>query len=304
MDQLRAIRYFVSVAEQGSFSSAAQQFQVPASSISRRIADLENSLGASLLKRSTRQVAMTEIGAAYLAQVKVVLSQLEQSDQAVRNYQSKPMGRLKISSMVGFGERILLPMMDEFQERYPDVVLDIVLSDELSKLSRDDVDIAIRGGFAPDERVLAIKLMDNHFIPAAAPRYLQQAGVPARTGELRAHRGLFFKTPMGATPWLSEIQGQWQDVSGPPCVISNNGKWLVSQAIAGKGILLMPEWVLAPYFNSGELVPLKFEEPLGITENASLAVFMLYQRAAYAIPKVKVAVDFIAARVKTGVPAL
>jgi len=298
MDQLRAIRYFIAVAEGESFSSAAKQFEVPASSISRRISDLETSLGAQLLKRTTRMVHLTEIGHAYYRQVKDIVSQLEQSDQTVRSYQTKPTGRLKISSMVGFGERILIPLMDEFRERYPDILLDVVLSDELSSLSRDDVDIAIRGGYAPNERVLAVKLMDNQFIAVSAPSYLKKHGTPQTTEQLKQHKGLFFKTPAGPIPWLSEINGQWQQVAPTPVMITNNGKWLVDQAIAGKGILMMPYWVLKPYLESGKLIQLTFDQPLDITQSANLAVYMLYQKSAYGIPKVKAAVDFIAARVK------
>jgi DNA-binding transcriptional LysR family regulator len=298
MDQLRAIRYFIAVAEGESFSTAAKQFDVPASSISRRISDLESSLGAQLLKRTTRMVHLTEIGEAYYRQVKDIVGQLEQSDQTVRSYQTKPTGRLKISSMVGFGERILIPLMDEFSERYPDILLDVVLSDELSSLSRDDVDIAIRGGYAPNERVLAVKLMENQFIPVAAPAYIKTYGVPKTTEQLKQHRGLFFKTPAGPIPWLSEIHGQWQQVAPPAAMITNNGKWLVDQAIAGKGILMMPYWVLKPYLESGELIQLKFDQPLDITQSANLAVYMLYQKSSYGIPKIKAAVDFIAARVK------
>ena len=298
MDQLRAIRYFIAVVEGESFSAAASQFDVPASSISRRISDLETSLGAQLLKRTTRMVHLTEIGDAYYRQVKDIVGQLEQSDRAVRSYQTEPMGRLKISSMVGFGERMLIPLMDEFQQAYPEVVLDVVLSDELSSLSRDDVDIAIRGGYAPNERVLAVKLMANQFIPVASPEYLKMHGVPKTTAELKQYQGLFFKTPMGPTPWLSEINGQWQEVTAPAKLISNNGKWLVQEAIAGKGILMIPTWVVQPHLDNGELIQLHFDEPLNITENANFAIYMLYQKSAYAIPKVKAAVDFIAARIK------
>jgi DNA-binding transcriptional LysR family regulator len=298
MDQLKAIRYFISVVEAGSFSAAAIQFDVPASSISRRISDLEVSLGAQLLKRSTRLVSLTEIGQTYYGEVKDILIQLERSDQVVRSYQTQPMGRLKISSMVGFGENILIPLMDEFKQTYPDIVLDVVLSDELSSLSRDDVDIAIRGGYAPNERVLAVKLMSNQFVPVAAPSYLKQYGTPKSTEQLKQHKGLFFKTPMGPTPWLSEINGQWQDVTAPAELISNNGKWLVQEAIAGKGILMIPVWVVQPYLERGELMQLEFEQPLNITENANFAIYMLYQKLAYSTPKVKAAVDFITTKVK------
>ncbi|MFP3353626.1 LysR family transcriptional regulator, partial [Pseudoalteromonas sp. SIMBA_153] len=143
----------------GSFTKAANAFKVPPSSLSRRVSDLEKSLGATLLKRSTRIVKLTEVGQVYYDDMQQVLDQLEQSKVTVRSYQTTPMGRLRISSMVGFGEKILLPLLDEFGELYPEIVLDVSLSDELSALGRDDVDIAIRGGYAPNERVLAIRLM-------------------------------------------------------------------------------------------------------------------------------------------------
>lgn len=226
MDQLHAIRYFSKVVETGSFTKAAKVFGVPSSSLSRRVSDLEKSLGATLLKRSTRMVKLTEVGQVYYNDVQHILTHLEQSKETVRSYQTTPMGRLRISAMVGFGEKILLPLLDEFGELYPHIVLYVSLSDELSTLGRDDVDIAIRGGYAPNERVLAIRLMDNSFIPVASPRYLQTHSVPSNALELRAYNGLYFKTP-----WLCHMDDQWHDVSGPAVAISNNGPWLAKKSL-------------------------------------------------------------------------
>ncbi|MDX2319556.1 MAG: LysR substrate-binding domain-containing protein [Moritella sp.] len=298
MDQLRALKYFVKVVEHGSFSQAAELFSVPPSSLSRRIADLEKSLGATLLKRTTRAVSLTEIGQIYYQQVSEVLSLLAYSDETVRNYQATPMGVLNISSMVGFGERILLPLLDEFRELYPQITLNISLSDDLSTLGRDEVDLAIRGGYAPDERVLAIKLMDNNFIAVAAPSYLETYGVPVNAMELKQHKGLYFKAPNGPTPWICEIDNQWQDVSAERVLISNNGKWLVEKAVAGLGILLMPRWALKPYIESGQLTELTITPSIKITQQANLGVFLLYQKQRYQVPKIKAAVDFLVERVK------
>lgn len=298
MDELRALRYFCKVAETGSFTQAAKVFAVPPSSLSRRVADLEKSLGTTLLKRSTRVVKLSEIGQRYYLQMQDILNQLEQSNEAVRSYQAKPVGHLHISSMVGFGERILLPMLDEFSQLYPDIVLDVSLSDELSALSRDEVDIAIRGGYAPNERVIAIKLMDNQFIPVASPGYLKEKGIPNSAVELRQHKGLYYRTPNGPTPWLCKIDGQWQDVSAPQVAVSNNGKWLANKAINGQGIMMAPRWVLKPYLQSGELQELFFEPNIHISQSNELAVYLLYQKHAYLLPKIKVAVDFLVARVQ------
>jgi DNA-binding transcriptional LysR family regulator len=302
MDELRALRYFSKVVETGSFTKAAISFSVPPSSLSRRVADLEKSLGATLLKRSTRVVRVTEIGQSYYEEVREILHQLEQSNEAVRSYQAKPMGQLRISSMVGFGERILLELLDEFSHLYPEIILDVSLSDDLSTLGRDDVDIAIRGGYAPNERVQAIRLMDNEFIPVAAPCYLDEMGTPTSVFELRQHRGLYFRTPHGPSPWLCEVNGQWEDVSAPQAAISNNGKWLADKAVGGLGIVMAPRWLLSPYIPSGKLQELSFEHKLRISQNTDLAVYLLYQKQRYAVPKVKVAVDFLIARVQQKYP--
>lgn len=296
MDELKALRYFSKVVETGSFTKAASVFDVPPSSLSRRVANLEASLGATLLKRSTRVVQVTEIGLLYYQQVQDILLQIEQSNETVRSYHAKPMGRLRISSMVSFAEGILLPLMEEFKQAYPDIILDISLSDELTALGRDDVDIAIRGGYPPNERVQALRLMDNEFVPAAAPHYLKVHGSPNSAFDLRQHKGLFFRTPAGPSPWLCESSGEWHDVSGEAIAISNNAPWLGRQALAGKGIILAPAWSLAGYLESGELVKLDLSPAPTVSQNPNLAIYLLYQKQRYLVPKVKVAVDFLVAR--------
>ncbi len=283
--------------ETESFTKAAARFSVPPSSLSRRIADLENSLGANLLKRSTRVVQVTEIGREYYNQVSQIIAELDNSNEAVRSYQAKPKGQLRISCMSGFGERILCPLLDEFSKLYPDIILDVHLSDELSTLGRDDVDIAIRGGYAPNERVVALRLMDNQFVPAASKKYLSEMGTPKHPLQLKQHKGLYYRTPMGPTSWLCEIEGQWQDVSAPAVAISNGGIWLLSKAVKGQGIIMLPRWVLQPYFDSGELQLLDVNPNISTTQNHEFAIYLLYQKQRYHVPKVKVAVDFLVARI-------
>ncbi len=297
MDQLRAIKYFVKVAETSSFSRAAEHFKVPPSSLSRRVADLEEHLGATLLTRSTRVVRLTEIGQRYYRDIVEVLAQLDATHEAVGLYQTEPMGRLRVSAMVGFGEQILLPLMDRFTQRYPDVQLDITLSDELSVLDRDDVDIAIRGGYAPDARVVAIKLMNNDFVAVAAPAYLARYGTPTHPLELKHHKGLYFRTPQGPTRWICELDDRWQDVSAPAVAYSNAGPWLLERAVRGEGILMLPGWVMKPYLERGELVPVLVSPGLQVTTQPGMAIYLLYQKTRYQVPKIRAAVDFLVAEI-------
>ena len=191
-----------------------------------------------------------------------------------------------------------LLVLDEFKARYPEIILDISLSDELTTLGRDEVDIAIRGGYAPNERIQAIRLMDNEFIPVAAPAYLDAHGTPTHPFELREHDGVFYRTPAGPTPWLCEIDGEWHEVTGRAVAISNNGRWLAQQAEEGRGVMMAPRWSLSDYLDTGALLELPFDPPLRVSQNPELAIYLLYQKHRYRVPKVKVAVDFLVARIR------
>lgn len=298
MDELKAVRYFIKVVELGNFTQAAHHFKVPASSLSRRVSDLEKHLGASLLKRSTRVVKLTEIGEQYYHQMNELIHQLDQNNEAVRNYQAKPMGTLKVSAMTGLGQKIVLPLLDELTQRYPDIRLDVHLTDEISSLVNDEVDIAFRGGYAPNERVIAVKLMDNSFIAVASTRYFERYGKPVHVNELKQHKGLYYRTPKGHTPWLCELEGQWQDVSAPMQLCCNDGIWLIEKAIKGEGILMLPRWVLAPYLERGQLIELTFSQTLTVSPNPDIGIFLLYQKQRYHVPKVKAAIDFLIEKIR------
>jgi DNA-binding transcriptional LysR family regulator len=191
-----------------------------------------------------------------------------------------------------------MPLLDEFSLIYPDIILDVHLSDELTVMDRDDVDIAIRGGYAPNERVMAVKLMDNEFIAAASASYLAEHGTPCHPLELPQHKGLYYRAPTGAAPWISKIAGQWQTVSAKEVAISNAGTWLINKAIEGKGIVMLPRWVLAPYFKQHTLQELVFEPAVHINQTPEMSIFLLYQKQRYSVPKIKVAVDFLIDHIK------
>ncbi|EAR09887.1 LysR family transcriptional regulator [Reinekea blandensis] len=296
MDQLRALRYFASVADTSSFSRSAERFRVPPSSLSRRIADLEAHLGATLLNRTTRSVSLTEVGRQYAKQIQPLLQNLAEADDAVRSYSKEPMGTLRISSMVSFGEHKLRPVLKDFSARYPKIVLDVHLTDTVTTLDKDHIDLAIRGGYVPNERIVAKRLMGNDFVPLAAPSYLQRHGTPTTALELRQHRGLYFRTPAGPTPWLAKIDEQWQNVSGPAVMTTNDGPWLREQAVNGGGIIFMPKWVCEEEIERGQLIELTLDAPTRITPDNQFAVYLLYQTHRYSIPKIKVAVDYLLER--------
>ncbi len=301
MDKLRALHYLVKVADTLSFSRAARAFGVPASSISRRITDLEAALGVELLHRTTRTVRLTEAGALYLEQVRAGLTQLDDADELVGQRSSTPSGTLRISAMPGYGQRLLMPALQDFGERYPEIVLDVHLSDALVELGRDQIDIAIRGGRQPQDRVVARKLDPNRFVLAASPQYLQKAGTPRTLEELEGHRALMYRGPNAVIKWQGLDEDGWREIPVTPAFISNDGASLIAMACRHQGLVLLSEWALTDYFRRGELMPLTLDRPVSVGRGGEVGIYLLYLQTRYRIPKVRVAVEFLIERL--GSPA-
>jgi DNA-binding transcriptional LysR family regulator len=296
MDKLRALQYLLKVADTLSFSRAARAFGVPASSISRRISDLEAELGVELLHRTTRTVRLTEIGALYLEQVRAGMAQLNDAEELVGQRSRTPSGTLRISAMPSYGQLLLMPALQDFSERYPDIVLDVHLSDTLVDLGRDQVDIAIRGGRQPQDRVVARKLDPNRFILAASPQYLARRGTPRTLDELEDHRGLMYRGPNTVIKWQGLDDDGWRELAIVPAFISNDGASLIAMACHHRGVVLLSEWGLKDCLRRGELVEITIDRPVSVGRGGEAGIYMLYLQTRYRIPKVRVAVEFLMAR--------
>lgn len=302
MDKLRALQYLVKVADTLSFSKAARSFGVPASSISRRITDLEADLGVELLHRTTRTVRLTEIGALYLEQVRAGIAQLDDAQELVGQRSSTPSGTLRISAMPSYGQRLLMPALQDFSERYPDIVLDVHLSDALVELGRDQIDIAIRGGRQPQDRVVARKLDPNRFILAASPQYLAQMGTPRTLDDLPGHRALMYRGPNALIKWQGLDDDGWREIPIAPAFISNDGASLIAMACRHRGLVLLSEWGLKDYLRRGELVQVALAQPVSVGRGGEAGIYLLYLQTRYQIPKVRVAVEFLVARLGAETP--
>jgi len=300
MDKLRALQYLLKVADTLNFSRAAKAFGVPASSISRRIADLETALGVELLHRTTRTVRLTEVGALYLEQVRAGMALLHDAEELVGQRSSAPSGTLRISAMPSYGQLLLMPALQDFSERYPDIVLDVQLSDALVDLGRDQIDIAIRGGSQPQDRVVARRLDPNRFVLAASPQYLAQMGTPRTLDELTQHRALMYRGPNALIKWQGLDQDGWHEVPITPAFISNDGASLIAMACKHRGLVLLSEWGLQDYLRRGELVQLTLEQPLSVGRGGESGIYLLYLQTRYQIPKVRVAVQFLVERLAAG----
>jgi DNA-binding transcriptional LysR family regulator len=296
MDKLRALQYLVKVADTLSFSRAARALGVPASSISRRISDLEAELGVELLHRTTRTVRLTEVGALYLEQVRAGMAQLNDAEELVGQRSSTPSGTLRISTMPSYGQLLLLPALKDFNARYPEIVLDVHLSDTLVDLGRDQVDIAIRGGRQPQDRVVARRLDPNRFVLAASPQYLARMGTPRTLDDLAGHVGLMYRGPNAVIKWQGLDEDGWREVAIAPAFISNDGASLVAMACCHRGIVLLSEWGLKDYLRRGELVEIQLDQPVTVGRGGEAGIYLLYLQTRYRIPKVRVAVEFLLER--------
>lgn len=295
MDKLRALQYLIKVADTLSFSRAAKTLGVPASSISRRIADLEAELGVELLHRTTRTVRLTEIGALYLEQVRAGLTQLTDAEELVVLGGGTPSGTLRISAMLGYGS-VLLPVLAAFSERYPDILLDVHLSDTIVDLGRDQIDIAIRGGRKPQDRVVARKLDSNRFILAASPQYLARMGTPRTLEDLVQHRALLYRGPNALIKWQGLDADGWHELPVTPAFVSNDGASLVAMACQHRGIVLLPEWALQDWLRRGELLQVRLEQPVSVGHGDEAGLYLMYLQRRYQTPKVRVAVEFLMAQ--------
>ena len=294
MDRLRAIEYFIKVADLGSFTAAANAIGTPASSVSRRIQELEDSLGATLLHRTTRSVRLTELGAVYLEQVRIAVKDLDLAREIIRERPASPTGRIRITSNPGYGRLILLPALQKLRQTYPDLIIDVELTDQVYNLANNEVDIAVRATADLPDRAIARKLADSGAMLVAAPSYLAAHGKPVQLSDLAAHSHLLYRAPGRLIQWQARTEAGWSEVSPVPAFICNVGRVLVDEAVAGTGLSLLPAWGIAEELARGDLIalPLKDAE-LALSRQSDPGIYLLYNQPRYRLNKIKATVDFL-----------
>ena len=240
MDKLRALRYFVSLANTLNFSVTADHFRVPSSSVSRRIKDLEQELGAMLFERTTRTVALTDLGKLYLREVTNALQSIEMADELVGAQSKSPSGMLRITAMPGYGERFVLPALEKLRCLYNDIDFDINFTDQVINLASNEVDIAIRAASTLPDQVVARKLGDHDFVLVASPEYIAENGAPRTSTELVDRTVFMYRAPHGILDWLVLRNGVWKVIELNPKYISNHGPSLLDSVLSGHGLALLP----------------------------------------------------------------
>ncbi|MEX3940694.1 LysR substrate-binding domain-containing protein [Paraburkholderia sp. BR10937] len=295
MDYFAAVRAFLQAAELGSFSKAAHQMDLKVSTVSRYVTDLECDLGIALFNRSTRGQALTEGGRIFKAQALVAMKALEDAREATSSLNARPKGVLRVAMPTSFGRHHVMKHLPIFLERYPDISVEAVVSDEAVNLIETQMDLAIRIGTLPDSQLMARKLAAHRRMLCASPQYLTRYGTPSSPSDLTEHRVLRCIQAADAK-WTfvnRDQKGERAEAKVKPHsrILVSDIDVLRDLAIAGSGIALLPSWSINSAIESGELVGIltDWEERATRPEPAIWAV---YPPKKVVSSKVRAFVDF------------
>jgi DNA-binding transcriptional LysR family regulator len=294
MDVLLAMSVYVRVVESGSMTAAAQACGLSTTMVGNHLRALEQRLGVSLLQRTTRRQRLTEFGGLYYQRCVEVLGLVDAAERLAEQAQAEPAGRLRITAPQTFGVERLAPALAAYSELYPKVTLDVVLTNQRLDLLESGLDLAIRlGNPDPANGVIARPLEDYTLTICAAPSYLSRRGLPQAPADLEQHSCLAFAYPAG-DDWRS-VQTQWRlqgpegevivQVSGPLTINSSSG--LHQAALAGLGVVMMPDALVATDLAEGRLVPLLQGYRL-----PRRPMNLLYASDRYRLPKIRSFVEF------------
>ena len=254
MDRLLAMEMFVRVAETGSFSKAAREFNTTQPTVTKQIAAAEARLGVRLLNRNTRGVGLTEPGALYYEKCKAVVRDAEEADNIVRLKQGQAQGLLRIGTSVAFGRRVVVPLALAYMQRNPQVQLDLTFEDRYVDLIAQGIDVAVRMGKLADSSLGARFLGMNPWVMVASPGYLRKRGVPKQAQDLGAHAALVYSSVVGDEVWrMRTPKGEAVNVAVAGRFRSNNLSAVLAAAREGMGIALMPRYVASDSLALGQV---------------------------------------------------
>ncbi|QID17981.1 LysR family transcriptional regulator [Nitrogeniibacter mangrovi] len=291
MDRFREMEAFVAVVEEGSFVAAGEALRVSKAAVSRAVLDLERRLGARLLQRTTRRLSITEAGRAYYDRCKQIIAELEEADSAVGAVTGRAVGKLRVNAPVSFGIRHLSALWGEFMREYPQVDLEIELSDRLVDVVDEGFDAVIRISRLVDSTLVHRKLATTRIVAAASPGYLTAHGTPTHPRELSAHATIGYDYAAHGDTWRFAGHDGTHEITTHPRARANNGDTCRALALAGQGIALQPDFLIWEDLASGRLVPV-----LGDYEGREIGIYVVYPSRKHLSVKVRALVDFLADR--------
>lgn len=254
MDVMQSMAVFRRVVETGSFSAVARESHMSQPTVSKHVAALEQRLGTKLLVRSTRQLNLTEAGTEYYHYCVRILNDFQEAEASVGKGRIKPTGTLRLSTTVALGKHFIIPFLDQFLRRYPDINIDYIMDDRYIDLVKEGIDLAIRVGPMEDCSLIARNIASSKRLLIASPNYLLQHGFPKLPDDLQQHQCLLYSLDKTPTEW------QCFDVESKAYQTRINGRFKASSyeaiceaALAGLGIASMCEWHVREHIKKGRL---------------------------------------------------
>jgi len=259
MDQLLALRVFVRIAEAGTFTKASDSLDIPKPTVTKLIQELESHLGTKLLQRTTRRVTVTPEGAAYYQRALRLIGELEDMDAAAGRARAQPKGRLRIDIGSSLASLILIPALPDFRKRYPDIQLDLGVSDRSVDMVGDAVDCVIRGGALQDSTLVARRIAELDYVTCATPGYLKAHGKPKDPAELGLNHDIvgYFSSLTGRPfPLMFTRDGKALEVQAATAVAVNESTAHMTALLSGLGIGQTFGFMARPYIQQKILTPI------------------------------------------------
>jgi DNA-binding transcriptional LysR family regulator len=287
MDRIEAMQAFVAVADLRGFAPAARKLGQSPSNVTRLVAALEDRLGARLLQRTTRQVALTDVGARYLERARRILADVEEAEGAAEGERTRPSGRLVVSAPVGFGRLHVSPVMSAYLMRYGEVAGELRLSDRVINLVEDGVDLAVRIGHLPVSTLVARQVGEMRRIVVASPDYLKSRGEPKRPAAIESHETIQFGAT-ASTEWQFVEDGSEVRLAATPRFTTNSADAAIQYAERGGGLTRVLAYQAADAIKRGRLkiVLQKFEKP-------PLPIHLVYPTSRLLSAKVRTFIDLV-----------
>ncbi|GAD89482.1 putative LysR family transcriptional regulator [Vibrio halioticoli NBRC 102217] len=291
MSQWEGIEEFVAVADSESFTKAAQMLDTSVAQVSRKLSALEARLGVKLVQRTTRRVSVTEVGLGYAQHCRMLLDGLAEAEREVTQVHSQPIGRLRITAPTTYGESVIAPMLMQFVARYPQLELDLQLSNKRLDLIADKFDIAIRIGTLPDSSLIAKKLTERQQYVCASAGFIAQYGKPTHPAQLTDYPCLLGSS----STWRFTENNKKLSLTMKGRLRCNNGNVLTQAVLQGNGIVQLPDFYVARYLQDHSLLEL-----LKDYRAEKETIWALYPQNRHLSPKVKLAIEFLSEQLAQG----
>lgn len=285
------LAFFSTLVKSGSLSAAAREFNVTPSAVSKWLAQLEARLGVRLIARNTRHLSLTQEGEIYLGEGQRILGEIDDLEHAISSSHGAPIGLLRVQATFGFGRSFIAPAISEFSRKYPDLEVQLLLSDRPASLADGEIDVSVRFGPPPDGRVMARKIANHRRRILAAPLYLKERHSPVVPSDLVQHNCLVVRQDdVAYGQWHFSKARKTQSIKVRGSLSSNDGATVLSWALEGHGVIMRSEWDAAPFVRAGQLVVLLEDYALPPAD-----IYAVYPQKRNLPAKVRVFVDFLAA---------